>query len=381
MNSLPIEEQVRRISYFLGEPQWLLEKRLQAAYLLQKRKGKATIVDFEMTKGEACIRANWSGNCAVVSIEEALRRGGALREQLGAQMLSYAPDDYLLSFALFTDAFVVAAGEGESKISIRICEKPPQYFASFFLFEDGASSQIVVENLSGSAQLQEARMLAVGNGACVEAFFVQNEKMSSKAESGMLAVIGEESKLKMASSNIGCASRKEEEAIVQQKQGSRCERYEISVANKRQKIERKVRLYHLAKKTFSRMVLRYISAGSSTTRIQGGVSIDHSAAEADTHFAANALMLSNRALCHISPQLYVHNNQVLAGHGSTVSTVDEDQLFYLQSRGIKPAEARKAIVEGFAGEILNKIGEFSKEKAERSVSKAIEAACKGVGDD
>ena len=52
------------------------------------------------------------------------------------------------------------------------------------------------------------------------------------------------------------------------------------------------------------------------------------------------------------PNLEIENNDVKCSHASTVSPVDEDQRFYLESRGVPTAEAERLIVAGFLGEVL-----------------------------
>ena len=64
------------------------------------------------------------------------------------------------------------------------------------------------------------------------------------------------------------------------------------------------------------------------------------------------LKLSDDAWAESVPNLEIENIDVKCSHASTVSPVDEDQRFYLESRGVPTAEAERLIVAGFLGEVL-----------------------------
>ena len=57
------------------------------------------------------------------------------------------------------------------------------------------------------------------------------------------------------------------------------------------------------------------------------------------------------------PNLEIENNDVKCSHASSVGPIDEDQSFYLASRGVPPAVAQRLIVTGFLDEILRRIGD------------------------
>ena len=64
------------------------------------------------------------------------------------------------------------------------------------------------------------------------------------------------------------------------------------------------------------------------------------------------LKLSDSAWAESVPNLEIENNDVRCSHASTVSPVDEDQRFYLESRGVPSGEAERLIVAGFLADVL-----------------------------
>ena len=96
----------------------------------------------------------------------------------------------------------------------------------------------------------------------------------------------------------------------------------------------------------------------------GLVSIRKGAKNTDTFFREDALLLSDTAKAEASPSLEIDENEVKAGHASTVGPVDEEQLFFLMSRGIIQKQARKLIVKGYFAGIMSKLPKSEKQKLE-----------------
>jgi Fe-S cluster assembly protein SufD len=67
------------------------------------------------------------------------------------------------------------------------------------------------------------------------------------------------------------------------------------------------------------------------------------------------LLLSPKARVDTKPQLEITADQVKCAHGATVSQLEADDIFYLQSRGINEASARELLLDAFAAEILDRL--------------------------
>jgi Fe-S cluster assembly protein SufD len=102
----------------------------------------------------------------------------------------------------------------------------------------------------------------------------------------------------------------------------------------------------------------------------GLIRIEKGAARSDAYQANRNLVLSDHAKATSIPMLEIDNNDVRCTHGATVGPVDPISMFYLQSRGIPQATARRMIVQGFFGEVLERI---PFEHARRLVETELEA--------
>jgi Fe-S cluster assembly protein SufD len=95
----------------------------------------------------------------------------------------------------------------------------------------------------------------------------------------------------------------------------------------------------------------------------------------DAYQVNNNLLLDRRARADSIPGLEIEANEVRCTHGATAGQIDREQLFYLQSRGLSLAEARKLIVEGFFEPVYQRVGQAALERyLKRTVERALEEA-------
>jgi|GEM_PF-1462756 len=353
---LTLEKQSRAVSAFLHEPDWLLQKRLEAVALLERRRGRAEVSGFKMDRGSMIVKTECEGNAFVLPIGQALKKGNALREQIEKPFTGNEPDSYLLSFALFTDANVVAIGaEGRSRASVELSGKPPEYFATFFLFADRSDSSVFVEKrLAASAN--ECLCAIVGNDARAQICLLQQNGKTSRNETGTVASLGKKTRLKILESNLGGKEHCGQTVILQNGRGSRCENYEICMAKGAQKFRKDMKHLHNASETYSRSVFKCASSGKSRVNMDGNVIVGREARGADTHFLVKGLLLQGKPVLRAVPRLSVQNSDVAAGHGTAIAPIDEDELFYLRSRGIDENESRRLVLQGFLTDALVKSG-------------------------
>ena len=85
--------------------------------------------------------------------------------------------------------------------------------------------------------------------------------------------------------------------------------------------------------------------------IEGNLIINKGAKNTDTYLKIDVLMMSEKASARAVPSLEIEEDEVKGGHGATVGEVDQDQIFYLMSRGLSRDDAEEVLVEGFIGNI------------------------------
>ncbi len=111
---------------------------------------------------------------------------------------------------------------------------------------------------------------------------------------------------------------------------------------------------HRAPRTRSELLFKGALSDASRSVYSGLIRIRNQAHGADAFQTNNNLVLSEGARAYSVPNLDIQENDVRCSHASTVGPVDEDQLYYLESRGIRPDAAERLVVAGFFAELAQR---------------------------
>jgi Fe-S cluster assembly protein SufD len=116
--------------------------------------------------------------------------------------------------------------------------------------------------------------------------------------------------------------------------------------------------------------------GESRASYEGLIEIVHGAQETNTYLQTHSMLLSPKAKADSIPSLIVKTDSVSASHGGTVGEVDEDLVFYMQTRGVPRLEAIRILVEGYFEEVVQKLDDDVLEEVvrERIAGKLSQAA-------
>ena len=104
---------------------------------------------------------------------------------------------------------------------------------------------------------------------------------------------------------------------------------------------------HLEPNATSRQVIRSVLNGKAVGTYLGKIEVARDAQKTDAEQSVKAMLLDRGATANAKPELEIFADDVKCAHGATVGELDENQLFYLASRGLPPAEARALLLEGF----------------------------------
>lgn len=114
---------------------------------------------------------------------------------------------------------------------------------------------------------------------------------------------------------------------------------------------------HAAPNTISDLAFRGVLAAGATAVWRGMIRVDPGAQGTDAFQESRNLLLSTDAHADAIPGLEIEADDVRCTHAAAVAQIDRDQLFYLTSRGLDPAEAKSLIVEGFLESLVERLAE------------------------
>lgn len=137
--------------------------------------------------------------------------------------------------------------------------------------------------------------------------------------------------------------------------GAKGETLSLAIAGKNQLQDTGAKMIHIAPETSSNILSKSISFNGGTTVFRGVVQVNSAAKGSKTKTKCDAMILDNGSGSDTYPNLQVDTKEVVATHEATVSKLEEEQIFYLMSRGITRGEAESLIVNGFADSIIKEL--------------------------
>ncbi len=131
--------------------------------------------------------------------------------------------------------------------------------------------------------------------------------------------------------------------------------YSVAVTNNYQQADTGTKMIHIGKNTRSTIVSKGISLGHSQNSYRGLVEVKKGAENARNFSQCDSLLIGDKCGAHTFPYIEVDNPTATVEHEATTSKISEDQIFYLQQRGLDVEKAVSLIVGGFTREVMNKL--------------------------
>ncbi len=134
-----------------------------------------------------------------------------------------------------------------------------------------------------------------------------------------------------------------------------CNHLGIAFANKGQQQDTGAKVIHIGKHTKSNVVMKSLSKSGGRSIYRGMVHINKSAQDAISSVKCDALMLDDISFSDTIPDIVVKNDDVSVAHEASAGKINEEDLFYLTSRGLKEDEAMGIMVNGFVSDIVKEL--------------------------
>ena len=131
--------------------------------------------------------------------------------------------------------------------------------------------------------------------------------------------------------------------------------YSVALTNNYQQADTGTKMIHIGKNTRSTIVSKGISAGHGQNSYRGMVKILKGAAGARNYTQCDSLLIGDKCGAHTFPYIEVKNATAHLEHEASTSKIGEDQLFYLQQRGLKLEDAVSMIVNGFCKQVFREL--------------------------
>jgi Fe-S cluster assembly protein SufB len=188
------------------------------------------------------------------------------------------------------------------------------------------------------------------------------------------ACLGDRSHISWTQIETGSAITWKYPSCLLKGKGSVGEFYSVALTKGKQQADTGTKMIHTGADTRSTIISKTISAGKSDSSYRGLVRVMPGAENARNYTQCDSLLMGNDCGAHTWPYIDVRNDSASVEHEASTSKINEDQLFYCQSRGIDREDAISLVVNGFCKEVLDHLPmEFAVE-ASRLLSVTLEGS-------
>ncbi len=166
---------------------------------------------------------------------------------------------------------------------------------------------------------------------------------------------GDRSKISWTQVETGSAITWKYPGVILKGDNSVGEFYSVALTRNHQVADTGTKMIHLGKNTRSRIISKGISAGVSQNSYRGLVKIAKGADNARNFTQCDSMLIGDKCGAHTFPYIETKNSTAMLEHEATTSKIGEDQVFYLNQRGIDSEQAVGLIINGYAKEVLNQL--------------------------
>lgn len=238
----------------------------------------------------------------------------------------------------------------------------------------------VVIRQEGPATYGTKLDVLIGDGATVNFVTIQDWADETVHGGQTSVLVGRDAQVRTVTVSLGGSLVRLTETARFAGPGGTLEQYGLYFVDAGQHVEHRLFVDHNAPQTHSKVDYRGALQGKGAHSVWiGDVLIRKVAEQISTYEANKNLVLTEGCRADSVPNLEIETGQIEgAGHSSTTGRFDDEQLFYLQSRGIAPDEARRLVVRGFFRSIIAKIGvpeleTYLMEAVETELAKSVSA--------
>ncbi|ELY52063.1 Fe-S cluster assembly protein SufD [Natronococcus jeotgali] len=373
------DEQVREISGNLDEPEWLLETRLEALEALESLEMPDVIrtpgrdwtnlheLDFESLVDPLNAAENKDqigpDEAEVLPWSEAVdEHEELLREHFGS--IVDPQENYLtaLSTALFSTGTVIYVPEGvdAEDVTIRTEQNSRSLFNYTLVVAEESSSVTILERQSTGTEQDEQYYSGIVEVAAGENSNVQYGSLQNLSEEAynFAAKRGDAdtyATIDWIEVNLGTQLTKSGVSTELNGDGSETQIVGAFYGHNDQHFDLDAKVWHRAEHTTADLVTRGVTDDVARSVYEGVQDVGREAWDTSSYQRENTLMLSDESEADASPKLIINNHDTEASHSATVGQIDQEELFYMISRGVDPRAARNMLVEGFFTPVLEEI--------------------------
>jgi Fe-S cluster assembly protein SufD len=227
-----------------------------------------------------------------------------------------------------------------------------------FHFGKGSSGKIIQCSHTFSPdrfRTTEKVTISLERDATAEFYIMQNEHNNAEHSTSYEVNLATGASLKMVFLSLHGGVIRNDIFLNFNEKHAQCDLAGLYLTDSKQLMDNNIYVNHLVPECNSNQLFKGILDDEGVARFYGRINVAPDAQKTEAYQANHNLLISDKAKAYTSPQLEIYADDVKCSHGATIGRLNEDELFYMRTRGIPAVEARILQQKAFAYEVLEKI--------------------------
>ena len=236
------------------------------------------------------------------------------------------------------------------------------HLRQFIELRRGANATVVEHHIAAGEHAHLGNGIAhvhVAAGARLQHVRVQDEAARASLFARTDAVLARDAAYERIDLELGAALSRHELNVRLEGEGAKLRADGVLLADGRRHVDTRLGIEHIARDTSCSLTWRGLAAQRGKAVFHGGITIAAGADGSEAALSNKNLLLSSDAEIDTQPVLEIHADEVKAAHGATVGQLDPTALFYLRSRGLTEADARRLLTGAFCREVVSGIDDMA----------------------
>ncbi len=303
---------------------------------------------------------------------------GAIVEAELARHAEFEHDAFAaLNTAFLQDAALIIAPRNavlEAPVQVLFVstqQETASYPRCLVIAQEGSELTLVEEFVAlhqGAGFSSAVTEMALADNARVRHVRVQNDSTAAFHIASCAVSLAKASRYQAVSVALGARLSRYNLSVLLAEAGAECSIDGLALIGGRQLADSHTLIDHAKPHGISRQLHKCIVDGAAHAVFNGKIMVRPGAQRTDSSQSSRNLLLSGKARVDTKPQLEIFADDVKCAHGATVGQLDADEVFYLRSRGLSDAAARKLLTYAFGAEVIERIAIASlRARLERAV--------------
>ena len=233
---------------------------------------------------------------------------------------------------------------------------------TLIITEDNAKVSVVDYFISSASDANDETQLVLAmndliatTGSQLNYLAIQNVNLNSKVIQIGSTLVDRDARAKSFVLNVGAAWARNESYSTLAGKGAHSDMLSLNIPTGQQFFDQRTFQHHASPHTYSDLLYKNTLYGNSKTTFSGLIAVDEKAHYTDAYQTCRNLLMEDTTEANSMPGLQINADQVKCSHGSTASAISDEEIFYLQARGIAPKDARQLIARGFCVQVIERL--------------------------